>query len=663
MMRVLLMAGCFLLLAGATAASGDERILDYHSDVTVDPDGWLTVTETIRVRVEGDKIKHGIYRDFPVRYTGRAYTRVVVPFEVIDVTLDGQPVEYSVKSQDGMAPLAGSARIASAGAMKRVKIGSANVTLRPGTYTYRITYRTSRQIGFFEDHDELYWNVTGNDWAFPIDHARASIHLPAGIPIGQIRHEGYTGPVGGKGKDYRSSVDDNGVVQFVSTGPLAPGEGLTIVATWPKGFVPEPDSQTRLAWLLRDNLYLVIGLVGIAVSVVFFLFLWVWKGRDPPKGVIIPMFAPPDGMCPAAVRYVSRMGFDRDCLTAAVINLAVKGHLTIENDGDDYRLNAAQSRNRNGPSACETKALGLLKGRRSITLSNTHATLFKSVLKETRQCLSDRYSGKLFFSNRRWFVSGLVLALLTPLAIGVAAIVVDRSPLVGFLAIWLSVWSIGVFALTGAVAMAWKKAWQSPGTGRKLFRSGGALFMTLFAIPFWAGELVVGGFLVYITSIWLLPILLALMLIVLAFRSLLKRPTIAGRAVMDRIDGFKMYLSTAEQDLLDAATPPEKTPELFEEYLPYALALDVANQWADKFSDVLERAAAEDGYGPAWYRGDGSPTLGSFHGATAAAFASSLGGAFSTAISSASTTPGSRSGSGGGGSSGGGGGGGGGGGW
>lgn len=119
-----------------------------------------------------------------------------------------------------------------------------------------------------------------------------------------------------------------------------------------------------------------------------------------------------------------------------------------------------------------------------------------------------------------------------------------------------------------------------------------------------------------------------------------------------------MYLSVAEKDSLDALTPGGRTPELFERYLPYALALGVEQAWAQKFADVLSRAAAGgEPYRPGWYSGR------SWSSADPTGFASSLGGSLSGAISSSSSPPGSSSGGGGGGSSGGGGGGGGGGGW
>ena len=151
-----------------------------------------------------------------------------------------------------------------------------------------------------------------------------------------------------------------------------------------------------------------------------------------------------------------------------------------------------------------------------------------------------------------------------------------------------------------------------------------------------------------------------LVLLNLVFYHLLKAPTRLGRRAMDAIEGFREYLSVAEQDRMNLLNPPDRTPELFERFLPYALALGVEQQWAEQFSNVLAHASSEAAsgrhYSPRWYSGR------SFDGGLGN-FASTLGGGFSGAVSAASTAPGSSSGSGGGGSSGGGGGGGGGGGW
>ncbi len=142
-----------------------------------------------------------------------------------------------------------------------------------------------------------------------------------------------------------------------------------------------------------------------------------------------------------------------------------------------------------------------------------------------------------------------------------------------------------------------------------------------------------------------------------AFFHLLRAPTVPGRKLLDQLEGFRMYLATAEEDRLNVLHPPEKTPELFERYLPYALALDCENEWNAKFAAVLAAAAAAGAAAPAWYSGrhwDSGRTGG---------FTDSLGSSLSSSVASASTAPGRSSGSGGGGSSGGGGGGGGGSGW
>ena len=153
--------------------------------------------------------------------------------------------------------------------------------------------------------------------------------------------------------------------------------------------------------------------------------------------------------------------------------------------------------------------------------------------------------------------------------------------------------------------------------------------------------------------------LLAVLIVLnILFYYLMRAPTKSGRLLMDQIEGFKLYLSTAEEDRLNALNPPEKTPELFEKYLPYALALGVDQAWSERFSDVLSRAAAEDdGYRPRWYSGN------RFSNFSSGGFSSSLGSSLSKAVASSSVAPGSSSGGGGGGFSGGGGGGGGGGGW
>jgi uncharacterized membrane protein len=171
-----------------------------------------------------------------------------------------------------------------------------------------------------------------------------------------------------------------------------------------------------------------------------------------------------------------------------------------------------------------------------------------------------------------------------------------------------------------------------------------AVILTIFSLPFLIGEGVGIGVLISATSVFAAILILMTAIINIIFFHLLKAPTLKGRKIMDQLEGFRMYLATAEKERLNLLNPPEDTPELFEKYLPYAFALDVEQAWSERFSGVLMKAAEGPGqsYSPAWYHGS------SWSHFSAAGMCSAL----STAVTSSSHAPGSSSGSGGGGSSG-----------
>ena len=193
------------------------------------------------------------------------------------------------------------------------------------------------------------------------------------------------------------------------------------------------------------------------------------------------------------------------------------------------------------------------------------------------------------------------------------------------------------------------KVFTAAGSTGSVLPTGGAVYITLFSVPFF-GSLFFGFWLLAQSiSLPAALVLSAIVLINIAFYDLLKAPTRLGRQVMDRIEGFRLYLSVAEKDRMNFHNPPERTPELFERFLPYALALGVEQAWSEQFDRVLAAAGqdpgrANSGYRPGWYSGN------RFHGGRISDFASSLSGSFSGAIASSSTAPGSSSGSGGGGS-------------
>ncbi|MDD2464103.1 MAG: DUF2207 domain-containing protein [Desulfobulbus sp.] len=611
-----------LLLATALPGMAEERVLNFASTVHIQENGALLVREKITVAAEGHQIKRGIVREFPTRYTDGNGRTVRVGFELLAVARNDRPEPYHTKSlSNGVA----------------IYAGQKDVFLRPGRYTYTIEYKTTRQLGFFADHDELYWNVNGNGWRLPTDRVSCDVFLPQGARATEgWAYEGLTGS-----KDGYRLESTGATMRFDATRPYAPGEGLTIAVSWPKGFVTGPSSTDKALSRLADQGSLAPATIGACLLLVYYLLAWLKVGRDPAKGIIIPRFAPPKGFSPAMVRMLWKMGFDNTAFTAGIINMAVCGGLTI-NEQDKTSLELSDQ-------APLTLSVGERAAWNELQKGGTRLRLEKTnhrIINRARQAMQDKLSKELassyFLTNSLWLVPGIGLTLLT---IGGMAWFAKEPPLILFMSAWLTGWTFGCVTLVRQAMTGWK--------ARGVMGKLSAVMLSLFALPFLAGEVVGIGFLLSQTGLIAGSAFLVMILMNALFYELLKAPTRIGRATLDEIEGFKLYLSVAEKDRLNFSHPPNETPELFEQFLPYAIALGVENQWGERFADVLNQA----GYAPQWYHGHHWNHL---HPAT---FAGALGSGMESTVSSASTAPGSSSGSGGGGSSGGGGGGGGGGGW
>jgi uncharacterized membrane protein len=389
--------------------------------------------------------------------------------------------------------------------------------------------------------------------------------------------------------------------------------------------------------------------------ILYYLIIWWRVGKDPAKGLIIPLYEPPANMSPASVRFVSEMGYDNKIFTSTIVSLAVKGYLKIEEDGSEYRLvksNSSKKLLSNDEQTVFDK-LGFKNGggRQVLELEQKNHSILQSAIKALKNSMKNSYERNYFLTNKKYFFIGIAISILILLIS-----IFGGSGEQVFILIWISFWSMGVAALLFSVFKAWSGV-LNKGRG-KATALGGAIFITLFSIPFVIGEIAGFYFLSMVSSPLMILVIAIIVLLNIVFYNLLKAPTLLGRKIMDKIAGFKMYLGVAEKDRLYSVNEPYKTPELFESFLPYALALGVENKWAEKFSDVLASIEKDSAaYKPGWYTGATWSTIG------AAGFASSLSGSLSSTISSSSTAPGSSSGGGGGGSSGGGGGGGGGGGW
>lgn len=635
-MTLLKRAFLVLLLLAPAPIMAVERIVSFHADIHVQADGGMNVIETITVRAEGRDIKRGIYRDLPTDYRDALGRRISVAYTHIGVLRDGRPEpHHETDPGDGI----------------RIYIGDQNRFLETGEYTYTLSYRTDRQLGFFDDHDELYWNVTGNGWRFPMDGASASVRLPSTVPGAEMVLEAYTGAAGAKGRDFEAVLDMDSVAQFRTTRLLASGEGLTIVVSWPKGHVVEPSARQRLDWFLEDNAALAAGAAGLVILLFYYALSWSRVGRDPQPGIVIPRYTPPKGYSPASMRYVRRMGYDEKIFSSALINLAVKGRLIIHDDDGDYMLEEVPGAT--GKLAAGESALlrRLFAEGGSLKLERKNHKRIKSAIRAHSQSLEADYEKRYFKSNAGYTVLGVVISVLALAAVVIMSPSIPEMAVAGFMVVWLSGWTFGVLTLSRAVYTAWRNI-------NGIVGATGAVFITVFALPFFGGEIMGVVFLAKAAGVAVVVILIILIFVNWFFYELMKAPTRLGRKLLDKVDGFRDYLLVAEKDELRFKHPPEKTPELFERYLPYALALDVEEVWGDKFSEVIARARSDGSYRqPNWYHGS------SWRSHSVGSFASSLGSTLASTISSSSTAPGSSSGSGGGGSSGGGGGGGGGGGW
>ncbi len=632
------------LLVCLAPAFGAEEISSFHSEIGIQPEGLIQVTETIAVVAEGRSIRRGIFRDIPTLYKNSSGRSIRTPLSVLEVTRDGHPERWAIEDlSNGI----------------RIKIGNPSVLLKPGKHRYTISYTTERQIGFFENYDELYWNVTGNGWAFPIKKASCTIHLPQGADV--LQTSAWTGVQGSRDKKATMKANDT-TATFETTHSLAAREGLTVAVSWPKGYVKPPSSG---AYFLDDHgLDLGYALATI-VGFIFFVIAWMYVGRDPRKGTIVPLFSPPEDLSPAAVRQIQNMGFDDRAFSAALISLAVKGYLTIAQEGrlfNKYELIQTEKTQQMPPLPPEEQYLyeTLFASKTVVPLKKSESETLAEAQKSLSDTLGARYDDLLYKKNVFYTVMGFSIMVVI-IALSILLFARGRGEMMAAATSTVIALVItNIFGLTFVkLIRRVRQQWN--------MRQGFKALLLCISILFLFGEatILIIGIAIVLPSI-LSPICAMcvpiMALIPPVFYPLMKAPTILGRRLMDKIDGFAMYLQTTEEERLNALNPPERTPELFERYLPYALALGLEQHWGEAFEAVLARAATTNGegrYSPHWYSGTAPIYI-----ASMGDFASSLGQSFASAAASAATPPGSSSGfSGGGGSSGGGGGGGGGGGW
>jgi uncharacterized membrane protein YgcG len=524
---VAVLAGLVLLLPAAAPAPAQERILSYDSELTVKADGSLDVVETIRVRAEGNQIRRGIYRDFPVRYRDRYGNRMVVDFELLGVERDGRPEPHFTETiANGV----------------RINTGSDEFLPVPSDITYTIRYRTTRQLGFFEAHDELYWNVTGLGWAFPIDVAQARVQLPGPVPRVQMRLDGYTGYDGEKGAAFEAAAPADGVATFRTTAPLAPQQGLTIVVGFPKGLVTQPTRAQRWAWFLRDNRGVLVGLAGLLLLVAFYAWRWHLHGRDPQAGPIFPRYEVPVGFTPGELRMLRRMSHDHLCFASDIVDMAVHGYLDIHEGGssktDGWRL--VRVPGADAARLGETQralAAKLFAGGDEIVLKNTEASRVGGAIMAQVVAMTKKLKPRYFIGNG----ASLLLGILFSFLVGAVAVVVSAGT--GVLALLV----LAVLVLAAHITFGFLL--KAPTVeGRKLLDE-------------------IEGLRLYL-----------------------------GVAERDELKSLPGPTAAGAEPALDAGR--------YEALLPYAMALEVEQAWTGKFIRAVGESSARES-SPSWYHGRG----------------------------------------------------------
>lgn len=637
------LAGCLLLfglLTGATTAA--ETITGFHADIEIAHNGDLTVRETIAVVAEGKDIKRGIFRDFPRSYVDDDGYAKRVSFDLLSVKRNGRDEPYHTVIQNSDT---------------RVYIGDEGTYLDNGNYTYELTYKTDRQILYFDNHDELYWNVTGNDWQWPIEAATARVTLPRGGVF--ERTDYFTGYAGDTGKNAAASLEDNGnAAVFATTSPLARQQGLTIIATLPKGIIDPPSETQKLIWFMRDFGHIVVGVVTLGLISLFYLFVWFRVGRDPNGGEIKQRWTLPEGMSPALVHYIAAKGRTDSgwtAISAAILNLAVKDFLVIDDIDDTPVLVPTGKGDASTLPVGEAAILKSISTQEEFRLSKSNGTSVSSLKHNFTKAIENEHRQVFYRHNTVWMVLGIVLSvlgILTSLIFNVTGVLI-----LAFGAIFCGL----VFGALVPLYLISRAVLKVRDTALRAF---GLTIVGLVA----AAVVIAAGWFVFLviedTDLWIhmpfVAVVLGIIAINVLFFSLLGAPTKLGAQMMSAVEGLRQYLANFEAGKMNLAGAPKMSPRYFEKQLPYAVALGLEQPWSDAFEswltsvEVVEVGANR--YRPRWRRNDllRDRRIGERFGSIGHTMSGSLSSAMPVRSSSSSSSSSGSSGGGGGGGGGGG---------
>lgn len=542
----------------------NEQILDFDVLIEVDSLGAYTVTEKITVVSAGQAIKRGIYRSLPIRKKEYKNNYANTVYTIESILKDGIPESFHTKREGGYL---------------KIYIGKKDVLLEKGIYQYSIQYRTEGHIGYYDDYDEVYWNVTGTEWLFPIKEARAKIKIHGNPEVKKM-----TCYIGSYGSTETSCTPRKKPEIEFSVNNLEKREGLTVAVGFEKGAIQYPAPPTRFK---RYRNYIII-LGSILLLLIYYIVTWFKHGRDHKKPAVYPIYEPPENMSPAYLASIYYDECSKDYFSSSILNLAVKGKIKIKEmekkwwSPNHYTLTKTGSSN----ADLAPEELAIMESFQGDVLD------FDGEYNKEVEQLQKNYSEALNNQVSEFIAKGknsqlVLLPFLYIIFVSLFMIIRLSVPgtfgLYNFCIIFISI-------LIGTIIFS---------TIRSKFK-----YMVMIAIL----SLIIGT-MIYFTknpmfhiNIWLAFFIAFGIISIFIYEYLINKPTKEKLRLKSLIEGFKMYLSSAEINQIESLNSPELTPELFEKYLPYAMALKVGDKWGHKFTKYLSKSGRAT-YNHDWYSG------------------------------------------------------------
>ncbi|GEM89773.1 DUF2207 domain-containing protein [Oceanithermus desulfurans] len=547
-----------LLAALFGLAQAREAVLDFQSELVLLPGGHLEVTEDLTVRIEHDRIRHGLYRDLlkrPVAAWG-ASSQAAVRYTIEGAWLDDEPVPWRVQtSAQGL----------------RVYLGSPAALAPTGVHRYTLRYRAEYASLARSGRGELEWNVTGNDWSFPIQRTSVRLVLPAGLDPDAVEARVYYGPLGSQSRAPLRAEEGALVYRHAQT--LPPGSGLTLYAAWPLAALP-------VARPPLDPLVAGLGLV-LAAIVLFDAAAWFRSGRDPGGAPVIPRFRPPEGASAALAAYLTDRNVTPRSFAAALAELAARGFVEVS-DGSEPRV-ARTSKPTDERLPPELRALleALVPRRRpQITLDRANAETLRRARSKLGRSLARRTAPYLR-PNPAAALAGAAVAMLAIAAL--AGYLAGDFGVAVFAGVAVLFYLIFAAAALHAAALAWERYRLVPGLNPlgELLRIAGNLFF-VFGAP------LLGGFFLGLYAGMATGLLAAGLALVGALGLyLIPAFTPEGAALWRHLLGLARYLGTTDAAELRRIEAPEDAPETLRELYPYAIALGLESVFARRLERYL----------------------------------------------------------------------------